>query len=255
MADTAERFRLDEFEGFPSLVADGVILSVDPAAGDPPFGYWTAMLPDARVHRALILGLGGGTLAHLLARRFPGVRITGIDNDAEVIAFARRHFALGAVANLTVRIADAIGYLAHCREQFDYVAVDLFHGHEFMRASLSRPFLRDVKRVASAHGEVAFNLFHDGRSTTRVSRIHRILPVVRVDRLPQNVVVHCAAQGSRVETQARETRGGWNRRKRSELLTTDTEESAMAADASIGSSSRPVNGYRMPAAIGMPRTL
>ena len=35
---------------------------------------------------------------------------------------------------------------------------------------------------------------------------------------------------------------GWNRRRRRELVTTDTDESAMAADAAMGSSSRPKNG-------------
>ncbi len=194
MTDTEDRFRLDEFEGFPTLMADGIILSVNPASGDPPFGYWTAMLPAEHIHRALILGLGGGTLAHLLARRFEDVRITGIDDDPEVIAFARRHFALDVLGNMIVLIEDAVGYVAHCREQFDYVAVDLFRGHEFLRASLSRPFLRNLKRVAGPQGHIAFNLFNDRRSASYVSRICRILPIARVDRLPQNVVVHCAAE-------------------------------------------------------------
>ena len=34
----------------------------------------------------------------------------------------------------------------------------------------------------------------------------------------------------------------WNRRNRSELLTTETDDRAMAAEASIGSKSMPVNG-------------
>jgi hypothetical protein len=40
------------------------------------------------------------------------------------------------------------------------------------------------------------------------------------------------------------------RRKRSELVATDTELNAMAAPASIGLSKTPKNGYSAPAAVG-----
>jgi spermidine synthase len=189
--DPGERFQVEEYEGRRTLMSDGVILSVDPAAGDPPFGYWTAMLPERAPRTALLLGVGAGTLAHLLVRRFPAVQITGVDNDPELIAFARRHFDL-ELPNLTVVIEDAFQYVAACRDRFDYVAVDLFCGHEFQRKSLSRPFLRQLKAVATPQGEIAVNLFHDGRSGTYVSRVARILRITRLDRLVHNVVAHCA---------------------------------------------------------------
>ena len=40
-----------------------------------------------------------------------------------------------------------------------------------------------------------------------------------------------------------------------ELLTTDTDEKAMAAPAMTGLSRNPVNGYSTPAAMGIPREL
>ncbi len=42
---------------------------------------------------------------------------------------------------------------------------------------------------------------------------------------------------------------------RRDLLTTETELMAMAAEAIMGLRRRPQNGYRTPAAIGIPRTL
>ena len=175
-------------------MTDGVILSVALNGGDPPFGYWTAMLPDRVPRTALLLGLGAGTLAHLLVRRFPQVQITGIDNNPELLAFARRHFDLD-LPNLTVLIDDAFAYVATCREQFDYVAIDLFRGHEFQRKALSRPFLRQVKALTTPEGEVAVNLFRDGRSRAHVARLARLLHIVKVERLIYNVIVHCEADG------------------------------------------------------------
>lgn len=184
--------RIEEYEGHRVLVAGGVILSVAVTDQDPPFGYWTAMLPDGVPRSALLLGLGAGTLAHLLTRRFPTVRIVGVDNDAGLIEFSRRYFDL-ALPNLEIVIGDAFAYAAGCRAQFDYVAVDLFRGPVFQRNALARPFLRQLKALAGPTGEIAVNFFKDRRSEVYVGRLARVLTIRRIERLVCNVVVHCRA--------------------------------------------------------------
>ena len=184
--------RIEEYEGHRVLMADGVILSVAVTDTDPPFGYWTAMLPEDVPRTALLLGLGAGTLAHQLARRFPGIRIVGVDIDSRLIEFARRHFDL-ALPNLEIVIADAFWYVAGCRSQFDYLAVDLFCGHAFQRGVLARPFLRRLKTLAGPTGEIAVNFFKDRRSEGYLGRLARVLTIHRVERLVRNVVVHCRA--------------------------------------------------------------
>src|SRR5262249_29787731 len=77
------RVRVAEDEGQRALLVDGVVQSVaveGPVLGP---GYWPAMLPDARPRRALLLGLGAGTIAHLLVRRFGPVAMVGVESDAE----------------------------------------------------------------------------------------------------------------------------------------------------------------------------
>jgi spermidine synthase len=181
---------VEEYEGQRVLIQDGVILSVAVPAGDPPFGYWTAMLPEGTPRTALLLGFGAGTLAHLVARRFPGIRIVGVDIDPGVIEFARRHFDL-AVPNLEIVIGDAFAYAAECREPFDYVAVDLFCGRAFQRGALAKSFLRRLAAIAGLTGEIVVNLFKDGRGVVYVNRLARILRIHRVERLTHNIVVHC----------------------------------------------------------------
>ena len=183
---------VEEYEGHRVLIQDGVILSVAVAADDPPFGYWTAMLPEGTPRTALLLGLGAGTLAHLLARRFAGIWMVGVDIDPRVVEFARRHFDL-AVPNLEIVIGDAFAYAAECRQPFDYVAVDLFCGHAFQRGVLAKPFLRHLRSIAGAGGEIVVNLFRDRRGDVYVNRLARILTVHRVVRLTHNIVVHCRA--------------------------------------------------------------
>jgi spermidine synthase len=150
------------------------------------------MLPEGSPKSALLLGLGAGTLAHLLTRRFPDIRIVGVDIDPEIVEFARRHFDL-ALPNLQVVVGDALAYAAYCTDRFDYVAVDLFCGHAFQRGALSRPFLRHLKTIAGPMGEIAVNLFKDRRSTVYVNRLARVLHVHRLERLTRNVIAHCRA--------------------------------------------------------------
>src|SRR4051812_39407749 len=61
---------IGEDEGQTALLIDGVVQSV--YVGDGPLGpgYWPLMLPDTPPRSSLILGLGGGTIPHLLTRKF-----------------------------------------------------------------------------------------------------------------------------------------------------------------------------------------
>jgi spermidine synthase len=189
---SAARFQVEDYDGRPALGADGVIHSIAIRDGDPPVGYWPHMLPDAAPRSALLLGVGGATLAHLLTRRHPGIEIVGVDNDPEVLAFARQHFDLD-LPNLTLVLEDAFRYVQRCDRRYGYVAVDLFAGHVFQRAVLARPFLRRLRALLLPGGEIAVNMFRERNSQSHVARIRRILPVRRVDRLRSNVIVHCSA--------------------------------------------------------------
>ena len=176
-------------EGRRALVVDGVIISVAADEGEAPSGYWAAMLPQGSPRSALLLGLGGGTLAHFLNRRYPDIQMVGVDADGEVIRFAQEHFDLD-LPNLEIVVGDAFEYVDRCRREFDFVAVDLFAGYDFQRSVLSKPFLRRIRTLAG-RGEIVFNLFKDRRTTQHLERIGRVLRVQRLDEVGKNVVVHC----------------------------------------------------------------
>jgi spermidine synthase len=187
--------QLDEYEGHRALMVDGVIFSVEVGEATPAFGYWAAMLPEGSPRTALLLGLGAGTLAHLLTRQCPAVRITGVEIDPGIIEFARRHFDL-ALPNLEVILADAFDYVARCSRQFDYVAVDLFRGAAFHRGVLARSFLRRLAAIAGPQGDIVINMYQDHRSEGYLRRIARVLDVVRAEQLPCNVLAHCRPRPS-----------------------------------------------------------
>jgi spermidine synthase len=185
------RVRVAEDEGQRALMVDGVVQSV--AVEGPSFhgpGYWPAMIPDARPRQALLLGLGGGTVAHLLVRRFGPLPIVGVEADPDVLALARAQFGLDLLS-LTVVEGDAFEYVTNCDERFDYVAVDLYRGAELQGAALARPFLRALKELLLPGGQIYFNLFRDGRTPRRLHRLHQVFPWAQTQAIGKNVVVRC----------------------------------------------------------------
>ncbi len=184
---------LDDYAGQRALEVDGVIFSVAVEEGKPTLGYWTAMLPSGRPGSALLLGLGAGTLAVLLSRAAPGVRITGVDIDPRVVAFGREQFGL-ELPNLQVVIADAFTYVYRCTERFDYIVVDLFVGRHLHKGILAKPFLRRLGALLAPGGEVAINLLRHADNARHLERFRQVLSVQRVERLPSNLIVRCATR-------------------------------------------------------------
>jgi spermidine synthase len=190
VARLPRRVWVGEDEGQTALLIDGVVQSV--VVGDGPLGpgYWPLMLPDVRPNEALVLGLGGGTLVHLLARRFPGVRITGVENDPAVIRLGRSAFGLD-VPDLNIVEADAFEFMAEASGPYEYVAVDLWADGAIPRAVFQKPFLRRMKDLLAAGGVGAINFFKDRQAASRLRRIEAIFPRVEVRRSRENYVAVC----------------------------------------------------------------
>jgi len=188
--ERTHRLRVGEDEGRRVLLVDGAILSVAVEGDAPPSGYWAAMMPAGSPSTALLLGLGGGTLAHLLTSRYRGIHIVGVDTDAELIEFARREFGLD-LSNLEVMIQDAFDYVAVVPRHFEFIAVDLFAGYDFQRGVVAKPFLRRLREMARPGGEIVFNLFRDKRTENHLARISKVLQIKQKLLVGRNVVVHC----------------------------------------------------------------
>lgn len=185
------RVRAVECEGRLELRVGDVVQSVLVTGPELERGYWPAMLPEERPRSALLLGLGGGTVAQLLTLRFGPLPIVGVEADDEVLDLARERFRLGELANLRVVRQDAYAYVATAKERFDYIAVDLFEAGQVPRGVTATPFLRQVKQLLTPEGLVAFNLARDRRAAGRVHRLARVFRVERQVFVGFNLVVHC----------------------------------------------------------------
>lgn len=205
----------DRGDGTLALEVAGVTQSVNvpsdeptPAANatepqpGPRGGYWGLMLPTDCPRSALLLGLGGGTVATLLARRCPDVPITGVEHDTAVLEAARSAFGLDTLPNLTIIQADVFAWIETQAgepqdaattapgERYDLICVDLFDAGRLVAGALTTRFLRQVALLLTPGGVASINLMVTGRTNEQLHRIERVFSVQRRLRTHGNLILH-----------------------------------------------------------------
>lgn len=188
--ETIPHILIAEDEGRRALIVDGAVQSVAPDDGHRGSGYWAAMIPDNKPRHALVLGLGAGTVAHLLHRRFGPIPIVGIDDDPEVVSIACREFGL-AQENLRIEIGDAFRYVEATAERFDLVLIDLYHGAQPARGMVSRRFIQALQRILMPHSTVVFNCFSAYLTARRLALLQSSFRVTSVVPAGSNRIVSC----------------------------------------------------------------
>jgi spermidine synthase len=177
-------------DGRKILRVDGVIQSVHVDASYLP-DVWDAMLPDEAPANALILGLGGGTMAQLLTARFGPLPITGVERDPAVIWLARHEFGLALAPHVRIEHEDAFTFARRCAESFSFVAVDLYTAGKMAHGVLGATFLRDVRRLLAPEGLVTFNLWRSPYLADQTRRLACVFALHSTAEVDDNVIVRC----------------------------------------------------------------
>ncbi len=112
--------------------------------------------------KILILGLGSGTVAKILAKKYPQAEMIGVEIDPKVVEIGKKYFGLGEIPNLEIRIADATGFIS--RNRFDLIIVDLYLGQEFPKEAESEKFLNGLKKILAKDGLIIFNRLNFNRN-------------------------------------------------------------------------------------------
>lgn len=122
----------------------------------------TMFSPPNSIKRVLVLGVGGGTVIHLLRRYIRPQHVTGIDLDPVHLYVARRFF--GITKGLANLLRDnAITWLGRYRgPKFDLIVDDLFFEHEGVgqrAVALHDGWFRLLDNNLSDHGVLVINTF------------------------------------------------------------------------------------------------
>ncbi|MDP2672968.1 MAG: methyltransferase, partial [Nanoarchaeota archaeon] len=140
-------------------------------------------LKTKKLKNILILGLGAGTLAGLLSKLYPGVKIVGVEIDSEMIRLGKKYFKLDKNKNLEIKIADALETIndkqsLSLRDQqltinnYDLVLVDIYVGDQVPERVESDLFLGKIKELKSP---VIFNRLYYGKKKEKTEEFSQKL--------------------------------------------------------------------------------
>jgi spermidine synthase len=121
------------------------------------------LLPEPA--RVLQLGLGAAALARFCWKHLPRAEVAVVEVSDEVVATARRWFALpDDDERLSVLVDDARHVVAHprLRRSFDWLQVDLYDRAARGPVLDDEPFYAACRRLLRAPGIAVFNLFGRG---------------------------------------------------------------------------------------------
>lgn len=129
--------------------------------------------PSPWPRRALLIGLGAGSLTKFIHRQLPETAMTVVEIEPAVVFAARQYFRLpDEDARFRLVIGDGADFVQTTRHRFDLILVDGFDRNARAGALDTMPFYAACRARLTTNGVVAVNLF--GRSRGFKSSLARL---------------------------------------------------------------------------------
>ena len=114
------------------------------------------------IKRALILGLGAGSIPAILSGYPDGLKMVGVEIDKVVVDLAKKYFNLDYHKNLDIVISDAVDFvlsdkIQNSTEKFDLIAIDLFIDYEVPIRAETSDFLMKLENLMTEDGILIYN--------------------------------------------------------------------------------------------------
>lgn len=123
--------------------------------------------------RALLIGLGAGSLAKFIHRHLPDTRLTAVEIDPRIAPMAEQNFRLPVdPQRLKIVIADGADYIESARGNFDLILVDGFGANARAGRLDTAEFYAACRARLSQSGLLVCNLL--GRSRGFAASVARI---------------------------------------------------------------------------------
>lgn len=147
--------------------------------------------------RALIVGLGGGSMVHFLQTNDPTVRVDAVEIDPVVVQIAERFFALKPPRidskNVKLIVADAFDYIEKNTVRYDTIYMDAFLKPSEQTDETGVPrklrtinFYKSLQSHLNDGGSVVFNINPHVDMEEDLKTIGEAFPQLYVFRLPNS---------------------------------------------------------------------
>ncbi len=165
------RIRVVEVGSTRKIIVGNIIQSLNPDSPACSKLVWGQLVNSLKervvdpktIKRVLILGMGGGTIAHLLSRNFPGVEIVSIEYDGVMVDIAKKYFNVDSIPNHKIIVDNALKVVVEpenfgiSQGSFDVLIVDIFNGDRYPDLGKTGNFIAAVKRLVAPGGFLVFN--------------------------------------------------------------------------------------------------
>lgn len=114
--------------------------------------------------QALLIGLGGASIADALQRMFPDTSIEVVEINPVIYEVAKKYFYFELANNTKVIIQDGISFLENAVTQkrtYDFIIVDAFNNNGVVPVFITEEFTRTVKSALAPGGVVVVNTLYD----------------------------------------------------------------------------------------------
>lgn len=120
---------------------------------------------------ALMIGLGGGTIAKFMLHQFADCRLKIVEYRSSVLKVARSHFGLPFDPRMKIKIGCGAAHVAQqsreLRELYDLVVIDAYN-HDGMAAEVSSiNFFDHCRTLMTANGLLVINLWGSDKEMFR----------------------------------------------------------------------------------------
>lgn len=140
------------------------------------------------IKNVLILGLGAGTVAEVINKKWPDAKMVGVEIDPVMVDIGKKYFNLNDVKNLKIVIDDAIKLKSS--ENFDLIIVDLYKGYAIEKKIKSERFLQKIAQLLEKNGVVIFNVISRQNDNFEASIFLDKLHVIFKDNFCKRIIVN-----------------------------------------------------------------
>lgn len=123
---------------------------------------FTGLALCAEPRRALVVGLGGGTLPMFLRRHYPNATIDAVDIDPEVVHVARTFFGFREDRRMRATVGDGREFIEKTSQPYDIIFLDAFGSDSVPAHLTTQEFLQAVRRAVRRDGVVVGNIWERG---------------------------------------------------------------------------------------------
>jgi len=112
----------------------------------------------SKMNHILVLGVAGGSVIKTLTHEVGySKKITGVEIDANVIAIAKKYFALDTVQNFDLVLDDAFEFVLKTKIKYDLIIIDIFQDTKMPSFLFEAFFVNRILDILEINGLFLFN--------------------------------------------------------------------------------------------------